>query len=46
MPPLLQLQKLPEKADGEWGKKGCLRHFSADLKIASSVVEKKRLGAS
>ena len=28
------------------GKKGRLRHFSDDLKIMSSVVEKKCLGAS
>ena len=36
MPVLLQLQKLPEKADGGWRKKVCLRRFLADQKIASS----------
>ena len=38
MPLLLQLQKLPEKADGGWGKKVSLRRFLPDQKIASAVL--------
>ena len=36
MRPLLQLQKLPGKGDGGWGKKVFLRCFLADQEIASS----------
>ena len=47
MPPLLQLQKLPGKGDGEWGKKCLLRRFFlADPAEDRSFVEKMRLGAS
>ena len=45
MPPLLQLQKLLGKGDAGWKKKGALRRFLADQKIASSW-EKMRFGAS
>ena len=36
MPILLQLQKVPWKGDGGWGKKVSLRRVLADQKIASS----------
>ena len=49
MPPLLQLQNLPERGDGGWGKsvfESCF-FFFADQKIASSWRRKKmRFGAS
>ena len=41
MPPKLQLQKLPGKGDGGWGKM-CLRRFLADQKIASSWRERQK----
>ena len=36
MPALLQLQKILGNGDGGWKKKGSLRRFLADQKIASS----------
>ena len=35
MLPLLQLQKLPGKGDGGWGKKVSLHHFLADQIVSS-----------
>ena len=36
---MLQLQKLPGKGDGGWGKKVSLHRFLADQKIAISWGE-------
>ena len=51
MPPLLQLQNLPGKGDGGWGKKSVSASFcfSPDQKIAIAISwgeKKKRFGAS
>ena len=39
---LPQLQKLPGKGDGEWGKKCLLHRFGADPAEDRSFVEKKK----
>ena len=51
MPPLLQLQNLPGKGDGGWGKKSVSASFcfSPDQKIAIAISwekKKKHFGAS
>ena len=48
MAALLQLQKLPGKRDGGWGKNNSLRLFLADQKITSlwKLTNMRHFGAS